>query len=222
MFLTLILISIFGITFSQKSMEYGFLGGVNVNSTVGENFFNKENLGVYVGKSFGGFFKINLSKQLGLKGMLQYDQNGFAFKGLTFEDVNGAAYPNTSNVILRNTYLNMPILAEYSFGKKLKINLNAGPFVGILLSSNLIFEKAKGYLNGVQIPRKQKSENYQSLNYGIALGANFSMSVTKKVNLQFGVNNNFGLAKIFKSGYLESKGKQNALSVLAGLSFRLL
>ena len=48
---------------AQKSAEYGFLTGVNLNTVKGKNIISAENLGMYVGNSFGGYYKQNFSEK---------------------------------------------------------------------------------------------------------------------------------------------------------------
>jgi hypothetical protein len=189
-----------------------------MNSASGIDFIPKQNRGTYIGKSLGGFIKYNLSKQFGVKGFLKYDQNGYKIKDITFADINGNIISNKTNLIIRNTYINIPILAEYSFGEKIKINLNGGPFIGILLSSFLITNINAVAANGDQFPNKSKSESYNGLNMGMALGANLYLPVNKKINLLFGFNNNFGVINIFTKSTSSTNVKSNAFSILGGIS----
>jgi Outer membrane protein beta-barrel domain len=206
---------------AQKQMEYGLLTGVNLNTARGQNIFPKKDLGTYAGKSIGGFFKINLSKKFGIKTMLQYDQNGYKLKNISIEDPNGNTISNNGNVTIRNTYLNIPILAEYSVGEKVKVNFNAGPFIGIGLS-NFIFYNIDGLSAiGEPFPKKQKSDSYKKFNLGLSLGVNVSVPINNKVDFNFGIKDNIGVTNIFKIIPFDNTLHLNAFSVLGGVSFRM-
>ncbi len=198
---------------AQKSAEYGFLTGVNLNNAKGKNFIPAENLGTYVGKSFGGFYKQNFTEKFGLKVLLQYDQNGYKIKNLVFESGTG--------ITIRNTYLNIPVLAEYSFGKKIKVALNAGPYVGLQLGSHILYNKNFVDIFGNEQPRKQKSESFKNINIGFSAGANLSAPLTKKMLFHFSVQNHFGVSTIFKETSNNSTARLNAFSILAGVGFKL-
>jgi Outer membrane protein beta-barrel domain len=212
-------VNIYGKEIVQKKMEYGFLTGVNLNTARGKNILPKKDLGTYIGKSIGGFFKINLSKKLGIKCMLQYDQNGYKLKNLTFADINGNTISNPTNVIIRNTYMNIPILAEYSIGEKVKVNFNAGPFIGLGLSNFILLGIDGVAANGEQLSKKQKSESFKKFNVGLSVGINAAVPLTKKMDFNFGVKNNFGVTNIFKSIPNDNSINLNAFSVLGGVSF---
>ena len=198
---------------AQKSAEYGFLTGVNLNTVKGKNIISAENLGMYVGNSFGGYYKQNFSEKFGLKVLLQYDQNGYKLKNLVFENGTGLA--------IRNTYLNIPVLAEYSFGKKIKVALNAGPYLGLQLVSNLLYEKNSVDILGNVSPRKQKSESFKDINIGFSAGANLSTALTKQMSFHFGIQNKFGATNIYKTIINGSEARLNAFSILAGVGFKL-
>jgi Outer membrane protein beta-barrel domain len=216
---SLILVLFFSNSFAQKQIEYGFLTGININSARGENFLAKENIGIYYGKSIGGFIKYKFSKQFGIKGQLQYDQNGYKIKNLYFEDVNGNSISGKTSITIRNTYLNIPILGEYSFGEKVKLNINAGPFIGVALGSLIIYDIDAVNANGEQFDKKQKSDSYKNLNFGLSLGAHMSIPLNKKINLITGVKNNVGLSNIFKTTFSNNSIKLNSFSIFTGLSF---
>jgi hypothetical protein len=206
----------------QPKIEYGFLSGVNFNTIRQHkvNTFLKENLTNYAGLSIGGYFKLNINKQFGLKILAQYDQNGYRLEGLSFENSGGTGIAS-GIVTIKTTYLNFPIVGEFTFGNKIKYYINAGPYVGFLLSSNFI-TKISSTSNVAGSITKSKTDGYKSINIGASVGTGALIPISKKVALHFGLKNNFGLTSIIKTITTDdSKFNTNAFSVLAGVSFKM-
>ncbi len=195
----------------QINMEYGFLSGVNFNSIRKNNqtIFIKENLRSYTGLSIGGYFKLNINKLFGVKILTQYDQNGYKIGEITFTDATGNNLaPGT--ITNKTTYLNFPIVGEFTFGNKTKYYVNAGPYIGFLLSSNFI-TKISATATSEASTTKSKSDGFKSTNFGISLGTGALIPISKKVALHVGVKNNFGLTNIIKPiATDDSKFKTNA------------
>jgi hypothetical protein len=206
----------------QTNMEYGFLSGVNFNSIRknNQNVFLKENLTNYTGLSIGGYFKININQLFGIKVLAQYDQNGYRLGEITFTDASGNDLA-PGNVTIKTTYLNFPIVGEITFGHKIKFYVNAGPYIGFLLSSNVI-TKISSTNNFSGFVSKEKTDGYKSINIGASLGTGALIPISKKMQLHVGIKNNFGLSNIIKPISSDnSPFKTNAFSILAGINIGL-
>jgi Outer membrane protein beta-barrel domain len=218
-FFSLTLISLFLIGKAQKhSMEYGFQSGLNLNSIHG-NTGLKQSASVLTGLSVGGHFKINMNKRFGVKATLAYDQYGWALRSLVFADNFGAEIGKT-DVLIKLNYLNLPLLAEYSFGNKVKFNLDGGIFLGFLVSNKIITKVTESLQPGQAPKTISTSDNKKSTNFGILFGAAIQIPVTHKMKLDFGLRDNLGLTNISKSPTVNSSSiKTNAFSILAGVTF---
>ncbi len=215
--LSLILVNLLLISKAQKNkIEYGFQSGVNINSAYG-NGISKTVNGALTGLHIGGHFKIQKTKHFGLKAILAYDQNGWAYRSLTFVDNNGTGLA-TGDLLSKLNYINLPLLAEYSFGDKIKFNLDAGVFVGYLLSNKMI-RKIKEPVASTQ---KTSSSFRKSANLGVSVGGGVQIPVSAKIKLDLGIQNNLGLLNIYKSATTNTSTiKTNAFSVLCGITFNL-
>ena len=69
----------------NKSIEYGVQSGMNINSGRGIAII-KDKVDKLTGLGVGVHIKINLSPSFGIKAMLHYDQNGYAYRDLVFAD----------------------------------------------------------------------------------------------------------------------------------------
>ena len=216
--LSLILIVLFLFTKAQKNaIEYGFQSGVNINSAYGSGI-SKLSRGSTAGLHAGGHFKIQMAKHFGLKAILAYDQYGWAYHDLAFENGNGTRL-ETGDLVNKLNYLNLPLLAEYSFGDKTKFYLDGGVFVGYLLSSKMIkkINQPSSYTQNIG------SGQRRSGNFGVSAGAGIQIPIAHKIKLDFGVRDNLGLANIYKpqSSSDNATMKTNAFSIVTGLTFQM-
>ena len=209
-------------THIPHKIEYGFLSGVNFNKIrlQGVNSYLKEYVTNYTGVSVGGYFKVNITEQFGIKALVQYDQNGYRLGELTFTDSNG--FPlTTGNVTIKINYLNFPIVGEFRFGNKIKYYINAGPYIGFVLSSNIVI-KIRSTNTTPEDISKEKTNSYKSTNMGASFGAGTQIPISKKIQLHVAVKNNIGLSNIIKPIPTDSSPyKTNTFSILAGINIGL-
>ncbi len=209
-------------TYKPTKIEYGFLSGVNFN-TIRQNNVNtflNETVTNYAGISVGGYFKVNINQLFGIRILVQYDQNGYRLGDLTFTDANGINLA-PGNVTIKTNYLNFPIVGEFTFGNKIKYYVNAGPYVGLLLRSNVI---TRIYSMDGSLPSltKDKSDAYKSTNFGVSFSSGTLIPISKKMQLHIAVKNNLGLSNIVKPISSDnSLFKTNAFSMLAGINVGL-
>jgi hypothetical protein len=217
----LITLLLSGLFFSGKSQttkfEYGFQGGLNNNYFIGRGL-NKDHNSLLTGLSVGGHAKLKTSEHFGLKILLSYDENGYAYRSLTYENSTGTGLVN-ADVLSRHNYINMPVLAEYSFGHKVIINLDAGAFIGVMLSSQFITKYKQPLPPGQQAELRSSFNNDHPLNYGISLGMGIQIPVASKIKLDVDLRNHTGLDNIVRLN--RSRQEANCFAILGGLSFEL-
>ncbi len=200
--------------------EYGLHGGINFNTAHG-TAINKDAAGNLRGINIGGYVKRNISNSFGVKAMLQYEQNGWAYRSLTFENADSTGL-SKGDVLIKLNYLNLPVVAEYSFGNKINFYTHAGLFFGVLLNNKMI-TKIKNQEPPYTVTTTNSSNSKKSANYGIALGAGIQVPLRSNIKLSIGLHNNLGLVNINKSseGQSASSIKTNSFSILGGIGFTL-
>jgi opacity protein-like surface antigen len=217
---TLILLQVLLITHAQKAtIEYGFQAGVNISTAYGDGV-DKQSQSPLTGLHLGGHLKIKKTEHWGYTFLLSYDQIGWKYESLVFESTTGNGLVN-ADVLFKLNYLNLPVLVSYSFGKKVKVHVDGGVFVGVLLNNKLIQQP----IPPSEEPRTEVSSTYRrTMNYGLSLGSGVQMPIAKKLKLDVDVRNNLGLANIYKAqgqGSDASSIKTNNFTVSAGLTFEL-
>jgi hypothetical protein len=199
--------------------EYGFHAGVNLNSAYGTGV-DKDHRDILTGLSVGGHIKINLKRQFGLKIILAYDQFGWAYRDLYFADNTGTGLAK-GGAIIKINYLNLPVLAEYSFGKKIRFNIDAGMFFGVLLN-NWFITKDDPSSPGQVTEAKTSSAYRNSTNFGACLGFGTHIPVATKIKLNIDLRNSMGLSNVSKTPASPgTKIKTNTFSILSGVAFEL-
>lgn len=193
----------------QKNIEYGFQAGVNINSAAGKGAF--KNIGATTGLHAGGHFKIQMTKHFGLKALLAYDQNGWVYGALVFENSNSTGF-DYGDVINKLNYINLPLVAEYSCGKKIRFYLDGGVFTGYLFSTKEIKKISSPVAYTQDVTGTQRS----SANFGISAGTGVQVPLAHNIKLDFGVRDNLGLVNTDNSAI-----KTNAFSIVTGLTFTL-
>ena len=196
-----------------KSLEYEFNGGVNLNSPYGNR-----GTSMSAGYNVEGYIKPRVGKHFSIKTGLQYEQNGWAYRSLILES-NITSGSSTSDIIYKLNYLNLPILGEYSIGRRVKFYADGGVFIGALLNSVILEKQKQSASNQVNII-KSSSDYYRRINFGVSIGVGTRIPLASKVNLVFDVKNNLGLTNIAKTTS-NSTMKTNAISISSGLAFFL-
>lgn len=217
-FTTLLITLLVSTSVAQKTfIEYGVQSGININSGRGTAII-KDKIGNLTGFGVGAHIKLNLSPAFGIKAMLQYDQNGYAYRDLVFTDNIGTTI-GSSDLLIRLNYINIPVFAEYSTPGKIQITGGVGAFMGLLMSSNAVtkVKVAPGYNNTT------KMEYIKSSNFGITAGAGMRWQLNNKIKLCFDLRDNLGLSNINKpvNNAPTANIQINSLSLLFGVGVRM-
>ncbi len=200
------------------TLEYGAHGGVNNNTASGSGV-SKAYSHALTGFVVGGHVKVNTSKQFGIKAQLQYEQIGWSYKDIVFES-NMGSIAEMQDVLFKLNYLNIPILAEYSFGNKIRFHVGSGLFFGILLNNQVITKERAPMPPHQLIITKNKSNFRNPTNFGITGSAGIKIPLSPKIKLGFDAQNNYGLSNIYKSSVSNPTTiKTNSLAILAGLTY---
>jgi opacity protein-like surface antigen len=202
-----------------RSLEYGFSAGMNINSASG-SAVNKTYSEPLLGFNVGGHIKLNTSKRFGIKAILRYEQQGWAYRSLTFENNTGTTI-GKGDVLFKLNYLNLPLLAEYSFGNKLKFTLGGGLFVGFLLNNQIITKINEPVAPNPVTITKNRSDFRKATNFGLSFSAGVQIPVSHGIQLSFNLHENYGLQNINKSqGLTNTTIKTNTLAINAGVVFK--
>ena len=204
----------------NTKIDFGFQSGLNISTAFGDGV-SKDYMSPLSGFHLGGHLKIHKTEQWGFKFLLSYDKIGWTYKSLMIQNNTGTGLVN-ADILFKLDYLNMPVLAEYSFGKKVKINFDGGPFLGILLNNKIVTNLKQPIPPNQEASSQISSNNRETLNFGLSLGSGIQIPVASKLKLDFNFRNNLGITNIYKSSSgAGSTIKTNSISILAGLTFEM-
>ncbi len=204
----------------KTKIEYGLESGLNISTAHGSGV-STDYMSSLSGLHVGSHLKINKSENWGLKFLLSYDKIGWTYKSLLIENNTSTGLVN-ADILFKLDYLNMPVLAEYSFGKKVKVNFDGGPFLGILLNNKIVTNLKQPIPPSQEASSQISSNNRKTLNFGLSVGSGVQISVASKLKLDFNFRNNLGITNIYKSGSgTGSTIKTNTFSILVGLTFEM-
>ncbi|MEP6676155.1 MAG: outer membrane beta-barrel protein [Ferruginibacter sp.] len=203
----------------KKIIEGGFDAGINFNAELGGTISKDVKAGT-VGFNAGAHIKINSTKNFGVKAFLQYEQYGWKYRSLTFENSTGTGFAK-GDVIYKFDYLNLTVLPEFTFGNKIKFNAGAGLFVGLLLNNKTTMKLQDQSAPYQMTTTSSKSNNLKPLNFGISGDIGIQIPINSKMKINFDVRDNAALTSIDKSESNSSGRKTNALSLIFGVSIPL-
>lgn len=179
-----------------QGISLGLKGGVNMSNIVGSGYSGTK---LNTGFSAGGYLTLSLLPSFAIQPEIYYTQKGWKESGTLF----GSAYEGKS----RLNYLEIPVLAKFSFGVLVKPYFVAGPAFATLLSApaevTIGGTTVTGDIDGVL----KKSD------LGLVLGA----GVTTPIKLSLEARYTLGLSSIDDSG-LDVTMKNSNISLLVGYS----
>jgi len=198
-------------TFAQDSkIEIGVQGGPNVSFMRFQNQTFTEKNNPLVAFSGGLFFQYNFNKTFSLRA-----DPGFERKGYFDKYIYNNWVSNTTTEKDRQSfnYLTVPILLRAAVGNKVRYFINAGPYIGLLLS-----EKERDN------PPNQSSLIYNNTSYykktdlGITAGIGLSIPIKEEFALSIELRNNLGLMNIGTSS--SGNIKTNSTNLLIGFTYK--
>ncbi|MEQ8624654.1 MAG: porin family protein [Vicingaceae bacterium] len=211
-FLSIFLSSICS-TFAQDGEnKFGIKGGINFSNFHSTNDdINDQNL--RFGYQGGLFFKFALTDFLAIQPELLYNTKGSEV------DYNLGAL-GSGEITQKFGYIEIPLLAVVNLGQKL--NVHAGPYVAYMVNADV---ENNSNDNSFDFANDLDPDEFERLEYGIALGAGFEFDILKiGARYDYGLTNvgkeqNFTVAGNEVSSNAFKNEKNSVFSIFLGFSF---
>ena len=168
-------------------IEIGLNGGLNFAEIKLENGIDDLDLSDKLGSLYGGTLVYNFNRFLCIKGDFDIASKGFTMKNVGYtmdNDVTQAI--KTADVRQLLNYFDIPAFFHIGFGKKLKFDINFGPYLSFLLEnrSNLVD------LDGNKVTLDDDAldfalDNSSKIDWGWVGGAGIDYHLTDKISLGF-------------------------------------
>nr|WP_294862668.1 outer membrane beta-barrel protein [uncultured Fluviicola sp.] len=220
------------LSFAQSSrFEVGVELGPNVS-----NFRKKSDLYNYKPVVYGAAalsFQYNCSDFFSIRTGLGYEEKGFTSRISDLDYSTSYPYQEVQSKF-RTTceYLTIPVLARFTFGKKLTFFVNTGGYIGMLTNKkDHIDWEDNGNPYLFQLYKKEGTEKYRYFDFGVSAGLGIGIPISENLVLSIEVRDNLGLTNIRRknapyttTGYIPGKAQPvmtNSANLLIGISYRL-
>ncbi|MBK8673105.1 MAG: PorT family protein [Bacteroidetes bacterium] len=192
----------------SKGIELGIQGGPTVTKSFGKTIF-KPSADIRYATEI--YVKYNFTSKIGIRTGLGFEDKGYTIKGISKADFMGNII-STGNLHHHLQYITIPILAEFTFGKKVLPFFNTGLYLGILTKSQDIakFDDKTTY-------KYDATQYYKRADIGFVIGFGFKVPIKTKFLLITEIRNNIGtLNTIGEKFYHE--GKYNKFNYSSALN----
>ena len=217
-----IIILMIAIGFSMSAMAqltYGPRLGLNLANLSGDDTDDSKML---IGFHIGGFGNYEINEMFSIQGELLYDTKGAKYE-FTDEDSNKKTAP------VSLSYLNIPILAQATFGESTKFFGELGPTFGFLMGAKFDGESEFTTYDydpndpfSPPVEKKVKyKEFYKGMDVGLALGGGVYLPVGN-MKASVGLRYAFSLGTIAEKSEFDdstSSIKNSVISINLGLIF---
>jgi hypothetical protein len=206
-----LVVLIFSNSISKPKYSFGLYCGGGISKNIITSNIGKPKYFAVPAISVGLNAEVKTSENWGFKIDPNYLKLGYSYN-ITFTDLNGKVLSQDKLNVSLN-YFQIPLLVKYSFGKKVKYFINAGPYFGYLYkysytTKNVFqtFMNSNSYLN--------------SIDYGLASGLGLTINSEKKLSFKIEFRNNLGLKNISeKSNFYGAKNKNFSLLLNLGINY---
>jgi hypothetical protein len=178
-----------------QGISFGIKGGINLSSVTGADATGAE---AYTGVAGGGYLTLSLLPSFAVQPEILYSQKGWNASG----DLLGVPIVGKYRV----DYLEVPVLAKFSFGILVKPYVLVGPYFATRMTSS--WEETSG---GVTLSGSMDN-GLKSSDLGYVLGA----GVSTPIKLTFEARYSGGFSTISKSSGTTPDWKNSTISVLVG------
>ena len=203
--------------FSQESkFSFGISGGMNITNVNGinevSNLIDSKSLiglraNVLLGYKFSEHFLLLFEPGI--------EQKGYK-TGLIFTDEVGNDI-GTGDLLYVTNYVTSPLTLNYTGGSKIKLNIGAGLYIGVLINSKL---KIRSDDFDLGIDDLETSSNYKSTDFGALARASVEIKLLSFLAAEITGNYSLGLGKINSDIFYSDAGLKNR-SIFLGAGIRL-
>lgn len=184
-----LLIALFTLSIANaQDISFGVKAGVNYGATLTTDSDYNDHFDAMIGPHFGVLADIAITDDFSFQPELLYSPSGFK----QAETIETAAGDVTYDLKGAVNYLTLPLMAKYYFVDG--FSLEAGPYVGFVISANLdgTVEMPDVLGGTITYDKEDIKESYNSIDYGLGVGASYEL----EMGVFFTARYNLGLSDI--------------------------
>jgi hypothetical protein len=180
---------------ANAQIKFGIKGGMNASNIIGDHSLSADETGnqdnlqytTKIGYNLGAFVNLPIKGKFSLQPEVMYSLQGANYK-ITDEDEFGDVSTSTGHLNL--SYVQVPILAKFTFGHK--FYAQTGPQFGFLMSAK---DKFSGGSDDVK-------SSFQSFDFAWGLGIGYTLPMGVGFDLRY----NIGITAIDKTSSDDNSG----------------
>ncbi len=169
------------------------------------------------GYTLGLMFTNCLKRNFSLTGAVLYEKKGSisTFTSTYFDEVSQSMKEGKVENDYTYDYISIPLIMEYSIGKRNSLKFGAGIFTGYLLKQTMKILRTPQGPGGVE----DQTDLNSHFDFGTALKIGYEIPVSEKISIDFQVLNTLGLINT-RSDPNYGVIKSNNTSLLFGVIFK--
>lgn len=201
-------------------MYLGLNSGLTYSKFRGNNFFKE--MKPQLDFSIGTSFDIYIKERLLLTTNINYERNSVKKYYDRFQGINiiGNAYGQSASSLPQNKfqtrfeYINIPIMFKYLLNYEKKLYINAGGYLGHLLSIKNIDDGKESDLDF--------NNQFKKVDYGLVLGIGYNYTFNPNNFLSIELRDNYGIKNInIDESYTFKNTKRNSLNLIVNYHFKI-
>lgn len=199
--------SLFG---QNQHWSVGIEGGPGLKKFFVKNSLNKNYSLSYV---LGGFAEYHVKGKFFLKADLLFENKGQK-EPIIYTDLqrNITAHGKFS---INANYIVIPVLAKFSFGKKIKLFFNAGPYAGLLVQYYAKFTGIPKSITPFRTVGGREKMSFLAL--GVTTGIGITIPLNEHIFINSEIRNNLG---IYNIGYKDLPVRNITFNLVTGIGYR--
>ena len=176
--------------------EIGVNGGVNITNVSG---LNEPGLASRWGRLYGLTLTYHKNRWLAVKTDFDFENKGWTIDNFQVETTNPLGGIDVSNQDIHQylDYFDIPAFLHIGFGKKVKFDLNFGPYFAFLVNNEAFYYDTDGkqvFLDNSALT------DFSSVDWGLTYGGGIDYAISKRFSLGFDLLYEHGLKTIREGG----------------------
>ncbi|MFT7251739.1 MAG: hypothetical protein ACI9FW_001482 [Flavobacterium sp.] len=223
--ITILFILFVSTLYSQEKMYVGVNSGLTYSKFRGNDYF--KNMDPQLDFSVGTSFDIHINERLLFSTNINYERNsvkryynyyGPGVIGVIYGTTYGQNSPSRSapqnKFQTRFEYINVPIMLKYLLNYEKKLYINAGGYLGHLLSIKNIDDGKESDLDF--------NNQFKKADYGLVLGIGYNYTFNPSNFLSIELRESYGITTISTpESYIFKDTKRNSLNLILNYHFKI-
>ncbi len=190
--------------------DIGINGGININNPIIDNSspISGES---FQGNLYGLTLVYHFNRIFAFKADFDIENRGWKMDEFTYDTTSLTDVKQILN------YIDIPAFMHIGFGKKFKVDLNVGPYVGFKVKDEIVSYEPDGtQLNDAQTRGKIGLGEYANVDFGVVYGIGFDYQFHERISIGFDALLERGMKVINEGEY-----RNSSIDFDFGINFKL-